>query len=996
MMKFLALMTLCTCSLLLAKEATRLSNGKPSAAYWQQRVDYAIDAELLPDTKKLTGKGTITYFNNSPDTLHSLVWHVYQNVFRKESSEKNITARSRYAGMTKGMEIEKLSIGGTVVTPTVDATIMETILPQPLLPHTKVTIEVAWNYDVPRDASLRTGSTGDDFGMCQWYPQLAVYDDERGWNRTQYLGSVEFYLEYGSWTAKLTLPSNYIVAATGTLQNATEVLSADQLHRLNSLSPDSVSKIILPSETGEGAVAVTGKTKTWVYSAEDVRDFAWAASPDFVWDATKTKAGVNIYAFYKAKDARASLPVIMNDASNWDEGARMAKHAIEFYSARYGAYAYPQATVVSGPVDGMEYPMMIFASEGDPLTNELELVIAHELGHEWYPMMIGSNESNYPFMDEGFNTYITSYAVEDYSGSNGLLHKDFVQKYSWMRLPDNNERQFEQRLYLREARSGKGSAIMSHPYSIPPSDAGVAAYMKPGSVQVMLEDVLGRETFEAAMLEYYHRWKFKHPFPQEYFNTIEDVAGRDLDWFWNEWFEQTWKLDIAITDVTSDEHNGIWKATISLENEEQVKMPASLQLSLADGTSRTVRFPETIWDRSNRAQFVVDSLPAKVTHAVVDPNMMLADVNRLNNSWCMPRVEFDYGFNFLNKLLFPLDAYRINFAPSLGFNLRDGVELGTSINGSYMSTEYNTTVAARYGTRSGIPDYDASYSTPLRIVSPALTTTIKAFRLDGRSGGGLTMQALFEGYTDLVDYFRQSILLSASMNTITVDDRRYLGDQNEWANGNLLYGTIGMTYRRAHANGGISFNLSNEFGMPTSAFLYSKLTAELRTSNSIGDGFVFRTRTMFGISDGNVPAQSAYSLTQATPLERFDSWFFRTPIVGQSFRSHWTRPGGGNLFLTQDTTASRLIAINASLSQSSFVTFADYGAVYDTTISKFSRPYFDAGLGWEFRLGGINRFGVAIDSFAVSVLFPFYVKDPSRPNDKELAYRWKIIFGARL
>ena len=996
-LQFILLFCFITFQSSFSKDGTRLSSEKPASTYWQQQVDYNVEAELNPEKKLLSGKGIITYYNNSTDTLKSLVWHLYQNIFRKDSSpRKNNTQNSRAYGITKGIEIEKILIDGKTVFPQIDGTIMETILPQPLLPNSKIEIAVEWNYEIPGNASLRTGSNGKDFGICQWYPQIAVYDDQRGWDKTQYLGSVEFYLEYGNWDAELTLPANYIVASTGILQNAGEILNAEQLKRFNSLSKDSVSKIILPGEAGDTTTAIREKKRTWHFTAENIRDFAWAASPDYVWDGTKTNDDVNIYAFYKAKDYRASFPLIMSDASNWDEGAKMAKHAIEFYSAKYGKYSYPQATVVSGPVSGMEYPMLIFASTGDPISNQLEIVIAHELGHEWYPMMIGSNETNHPFMDEGFTTYITSNCVEDWSGNNGLFHKDFVNKYSWLNIPNNNERQFEQRIYLMEARANIGASILSHPYSIPPAEYGVMAYMKPGSVMAMLEDVLGKETFNAAMLEYYNRWKFKHPFPQDFFNTIEDVAGFDLDWFWHQWYEEKWKVDIAVDEVKNEEVNGKWKSTITLVNNEQAKMPASLQLFLSDGTIRDVRFPVTIWEISNRADFVVDSLPAKVKNVIVDPKIMLADVDRLNNSWCMPRVEFDYGMNILNYILYPLDAYRINFAPSFGFNLRDGIELGTSINGSYMATDYNTTFATRYGTLSGIPDFEFNYSTPLRIFSPNLTTSIGAFRLDGRSGGNWNIQAVFDKYTNLSNYFKHSLIVSTSFYAITVKDRRYLENQKEWQSGNLIFGKVALSYKRNYNNGGYNIIFTDEYSIPGSDFQYSKITSEMKTVNSLFAGLTLRTRTFSGISTGNVPAQTAYSLTQSSPLERFDSWYFRTPIVGQNFRNYFVKSGGGNIFLAQDTTSENIFAFNTSLSRGLFVMFADYGALYDKASNKFSKPFFDAGAGVELRLGNISIFNLRMDSFGLSILFPFFVKDPSRPNDKEFDYRWRIVIGTRL
>ena len=986
-----------TSVIVFAKDGTRLSNGKPAASYWQQQVNYNVNAELFPNEKLLKGKGTITYFNNSPDTLRSLVWHLYQNIFRKDSApRKNNTQNSRADAITKGIEIEKISINGINLNPVINETLMETELAQPLLPNSKIDIDIEWNYEIPGDPSLRTGTHGKDFGICQWYPQIAVYDDQRGWDRTQYLGIAEFYLEYGNWDAKLTLPANFIVASTGTLENPAEILSADQLIRFNSLSKDSVSKIILPEETNDTSAALKEKKNTWHFAANNVRDFAWAASPNYVWDATKTTDGVNIYAFYKAKDYRTSFPLLMSDASNWDEGTKMAKHAIEFYSARYGNYAYPQATVVSGPVDGMEYPMMIFASEGDAISNQLDMVIVHELGHEWYPMMIGSNETSHPFMDEGFTTYLTSNAVEDWSGNNGMLHKDFVKKYSWLNIPNNNERQFQQRIYLIEARADIGASILSHPYEIPPADYGVMAYMKPGSVMAMLEDVLGRETFNAAMVEYYNRWKFKHPFPQDFFNTIEDVAGCDLDWFWHQWFEEKWKVDIAVDDVENQNVDGKWKATIFLENKEQAKMPATLQLSLADGSIKNVRFPVSLWATSNSSVFVVDSLPAKVKNVVIDPELMLADVDRLNNSWSMPRIDFDYGMNVMNFLFYPLDAYRINFAPSFGFNLIDGFELGSSVNGSYMSTDYSTTVAARYGTRSNIPDFEFNYSTPIRSISPNLTTALNAFRKDGRVGGSWTLQSAMVNYTNLTNYRKHWLTISAGVHAIAVKDRRYLDNQNEWLNGNLVYGKVSLNYRRRYNNGTFTIDLSDEYSIPGSDFQFSKMAAELKTVNTIFAELTFRTRTFSGMSSGNVPAQSTFSLTQASPLERFDNVFFRTPIMGQKIRSHWTKSGGGNVFLAQDTTADNVFAFNTSLSQGAFLVFADYGAFFAKGSFKFSRPFFDAGAGMEYRFSGGVLFNTRIEPFTVSMFFPIFVKDPSRPNDKAVDYRWKIVFGTRL
>lgn len=982
-------------SLLIAKDPTRLSNGKPSSAYWQQRTDYTITATLDPKANLLTGKGTITYFNNSPDTLTTLVWHLYQNIFRKDSSpRKNDEVSTRAVAETNGMTIEKISIGGSNIEPTIDETIMETHLLKPLLPKSFVEISIVWNYDIPKNPELRTGSDGDDFGICQWYPQLAVYDDVRGWDRTQYLGIAEFYTEFGNWNVEITVPKNFIIASTGTLLNPQEILSDVQLQRFNSLSKDSTTRIILPNETSQKADST--EIRTWKFSAENVRDFAFAASPDFVWDGTLTNDGVRIYAFYKAEDYRLSQTFLIDDATNWDNGAMIAKHSIEFFSEHFGKYVYPQATVVSGPVVGMEYPMMVFIEEGDPLSNLMNYTIAHELGHEWYPMMIGSNETNYPFMDEGFTTYITLQFMEKEFGDNAFINPDFAKEYSWMNLPNNNDRPMEQRFYLLEARMGKGASIMAHPYDIPSFEYGVMAYQKPGTVLVMLEDVLGTELFLKAMNEYYSRWLFKHPYPQDFFNTIEDVAGRDLDWFWNQWFDQTWKLDIGVNDVTNEHIEGMWRSTIVLENHQQVKMPATLRLVFADGTKRDIRFSETVWDRGQLAAIVLDSLSSKISNVIVDPEMKLADVNRLNNSWSLPPVVFDYGLNILNTLLYPLDSYRINFSPALSFNLRDGIQVGTDVTGNYMATDHNLSLHTKYGIRSDIPDFELSYSTPIRIFDPQLTTSARVFRLDGFSGWQWIIEKTFDLRKNLARNYRQSFVINTSILSIRVNDVRYLGNPAEWnTTGTLDAGFISLKYFENFSWGKFFVRLDDEFGTPTSSFNYSKLTSELKLDHPFL-GMRIHWRLFGGSSTGNVPAQTAHSLTQATPLERFDSWFFRTPVVGQSLRDNIVKSGGGNLFLLRHTIAMNVASLNFSISKGPFVMFADAGTLWDSTTTRFKQFFYDAGIGLQMNIGSITLPSFSTGPIGFGLYFPLFIKDPARPNDKEIEYRWRFVIGVRL
>lgn len=980
-----------------ARTPERLSTGRPSPSYWQQHVDYTVEAELHPERRTLTGRADILYHNNSPDTLRTLVWHLYQNVFRKDSSpRKNDDASARAYGVTEGITVSDVTVNGAAVRTEVDETVMETPLESPILPGTAARVTVRWSYDIPKNADLRTGSDGDDFGLCQWYPQIAVYDDVRGWDRSQYLGIAEFYTEYGNWNASLTLPAEYIVAATGVLASPETVLTPEQHRRYAAVSDDSVIAVIAVDETGAARDTLKGRTRTWTFTADTVRDFAWAASPDFVWDATRTGDGTMIHAFYKPEDRRASLPPLIDDAENWDRGALLAKRTIEFFSRRFGPYAYPQATVVSGPVRGMEYPMMVFIEDGDAVTNGLAITIVHELGHQWYPMMVGSDETSHPFMDEGFTTYITSAMLQEEYGDASVFNRDFAARYAWTGFPEHGDRLFQQRFYLQEARDRRGASLLAHPYDIPQNEYGVMAYMKPGSVMVMLEDVLGTETFLAAMREYHRRWRFRHPLPDDFFNTVEDAAQRDLDWFWHQWFQETWRLDIALTGFANEERGGRRSVRLFLENREQAKMPATVRLSFADGSHRDVRFSERVWDRGMTAAVTFDSLPAAVTGAVVDPDMMLTDVDRLNNASSFP-VSFDIGVGLMNQLLYPLDSYRVNAAPSVGFNLRDGFELGARIGGSYMAADHRTSLSVHQGTRSGVPDVELSYATPLRVWDPDLTTALRFFRLDGFTGWEWKIEKSFTDRKKLTRSYSRTFVISTGILSLRVNDDRYLADPAEWdRTGVLESGFIGLRYIDTFSGGRFQFRLEDEFGAPTGDFRYSKLTMESKLQHPFIAGMTMHWRLFAGTSAGAVPRQTAYTLSGPSPVERFDRWMFRTPVFGASGRRRLSMPGGGNMFLDADAAAKDVAAVNVALSRGPFLLFADAGIARDSSGARYRRPAFDAGFGLQFSLPGIDIGGLGTEGIGLGLFFPVWVKDPARPADDAFDLRWRVVTGVRL
>jgi hypothetical protein len=582
----------------------RLSTGEPGPGYWQQRADYTIAATLDTGTKTITGSVTVHYTNNSPDTLHFVWMQADQNLYRPGSEGSALfPADSRWGvrGFAGGYTFQSVTVNGHAVTPHVNDTMMRLDLPTAIAPHGgTAVIAIAYSFPIPEHGSDRMGHDGTLYELAQWYPRMAVYDDVRGWNVDQYLGQGEFYLEYGNIDYAVTVPAGFTVAGSGLLQNAAQVLTATERSRLaKAAATENVVPIITDAEA---KATPTAGTKTWQFRAEHVRDVAWAAAPDFRWDATSWH-GVLCQAYYQIAKAHKS----------WESAAEQTQWTIRQYSQLVYPFPYPQATSVAGTVGGMEYPMFVMVHYGTDDPKSIFGTINHEHGHEWFPMIVGSNERRYAWMDEGFNTYMNAFANEArYPGTP--VWASYLT--SWAATVDNNTQ----------------TPLMAMPDHIPASALGAIGYRKPGAVLLALRDnVVGRETMDRAMQIYVRRWAFKHPTPGDFFRTIENVSGQDLSWFWRGFFYSTDVLDIGIDSVTSDGST----ATIALTKHTSILFPVSIRLMLKDGTTQDVHAPVDLWSRGDE---VTVSVPvrAAVTGARLWPDPYVPDWNAKNDTWGAP------------------------------------------------------------------------------------------------------------------------------------------------------------------------------------------------------------------------------------------------------------------------------------------------------------------------------------------------------------------------
>jgi hypothetical protein len=590
----------------------RTGAGRPGPRYWQQRVDYRIAATLDPASNEVRGRETVHYVNRSPDSLRYLWFHVEQNICAPTSITNQLnqpplvflgsTFDFSCQGFRGGGTLDTARIGSQALKPVKFGTTMRVDLPRTLAPGGAVDLEFAWHFNVPAMGAGRMGHDGPLYEIAQWYPRVAVYDDVRGWNHEPYIGAGEFYLEYGRFDVALTVPASYLVAATGLLRNPEEVLTATQRERLTR-ARRSETPIGIVSRDEAGNVARTRPTAkgmlTWRFSADSVRDFAFAAGPNLRWDASNYD-GILIQTMYRPT------------ADKWEEANRMGREAIKAFSEQWYRYPYPHATTVEGPVEGMEYPMLTFVPNS-PAREDQQWVLSHEFGHQWFPMIVGSNERLYPWMDEGFNTFIDLAPAAKYFA--GSPYGDTIQVHPLHLYPDH-------------ARPGDEQPLITRPVEV--RDLFWVGYQKPALMMHLLRnEVLGPDRFDSAFREYIRAWAFKHPTPADFFRVMRDASGMELDWFWRGWIYTTARLDQAVDSVSARPEGG---SIVHLSNRGSMVMPGEIALVFDDGTQMTTKLPVDMWNLGSRFQYRVDK-GKRVRRVEIDPRKALPDINRANNSW---------------------------------------------------------------------------------------------------------------------------------------------------------------------------------------------------------------------------------------------------------------------------------------------------------------------------------------------------------------------------
>lgn len=607
----------------------RSASGQPGPKYWQNKADYELSAKLDESNSILTGSEIITYTNNSPDKLSFLWMSLDQNLFKENSRGAAIIP---HTGSRNGSGGQKADLGFKIksikliskdksapskeLVYSIEDTRMQVILPAAIKAQGgQVKIKIEYSFEIPIYGSDRLGildtQNGKIFAVAQWYPRMCVYDDLQGWNSIPYTGPSEFYLEYGNFDIKITVPSNHIVVSSGELINWEEVYTTDQIRRWSkAMNSDKTVIIRSASEINKPEYRPEGKRElTWHFKLKNARDASWASSAAFIVDAAKINlpSGATSVAI-------SAYPVESSGEEAWSRATEYTKASIEHYSQKWFEYPYPAATNVASNVRGMEYPGIVFCGSKSK-KDDLWGVTDHEFGHTWFPMIVGSNERLYGWMDEGFNTFINSLSTDEFN--QGEYREKAINMHTSSKALTNEALE----------------PIMSSPDNMKERNIGVLCYFKPSAgLTILREQILGKERFDRAFRTYIHSWAFKHPAPNDFFRCMENVSGENLNWFWRSWFLNNWRLDQAVTGVKYVKDDPKQGALITVENLEKMPMPCILEIKTISGKKERIKLPVEIWERNSKWTFLYPSIE-EIASITSDPDQVLPDCNSDNDVW---------------------------------------------------------------------------------------------------------------------------------------------------------------------------------------------------------------------------------------------------------------------------------------------------------------------------------------------------------------------------
>ena len=1026
-------------------------NRMPNVAYWQQDVHYVIRATLDDKTDIVDGVESLTYYNNSPDTLRVLYFHLYQNAFQPGSYlaqlEKANGIKSefgKYEAQKLGTTISHVTIDRVTLQPFFDNTIMGVTLQAPLLPGRSVQVAVVFKSYFDKGSMRRRMKLFENFGYkhfdcVHWYPRICVYDRKFGWETDQHLGK-EFYGDFGSYDVELTLPSHYVLEATGKLMNKDEALPATYREKIDIKNFKALPKNAEGKYTPNACNPADGKTKTWKFKALNVHDFAWTADPLYRVIETEWN-GVQCVGL--AEEFNAPY---------WQDAAEFVASVVKLYSEDIGMYAYPKM-VAADARDGMEYPMLTLDGGTSPGYHG---VIAHEIGHNWFFGMIGNNETYRAALDEGFTQFLTGWSLTKLDGKYPLSGKSRSKWHNKYREQNPTVVNSVYIGYLQDAMNWDDEPLNTH------SDQFNGAlghgggyrhvYYKTATMLYNLQYVLGDELFLKAMQHYFNQWKICHPYFEDFRSSIINYTHVDLNWFFDQWMETTKRNDYSIVKVRKAKQKdtkGGYNYNVTINRNERMQMP--LDIAVITNTNDTfwynisntyfhklepyrwllVPFKNGFWkgwDNLNETYKLNFSINVKAKNIIIDPTHRMADINYLNNSWkCPVKWKLDA------QVALPKDLYRyrIFWRPDIWGNAVDGVQAGLHFKGGYMDFKHVFEATAWVNTGL-MANANLGGSTPVSWWLEYRNRIAKNtnWQLKSQMLAGFAVNVL--GLTKTIPSGKSyGITIKSIYNAYTLNNSSVLLLPYAKGMNNTLNLHVGNQKLYNGQKGYVTCELSGRASL-FSDYNYSWLQLKSHNQNNMGK-LILKTRFIGRLGSNNsVAPESQLMLSGASTEDILDNKFMRSvgffPINNDAGNIDFgALPGnlqmGGGLNLRGYTgyAAPELVnnkvlksyagkggwAVNAELEFDQFIkikpritrnwlkvntyVFADAGQInYQTTTNMWGLGSVraDAGLGTTFT---IKRFGALdeVKPFTLRFDFPLYLSNA--PAGKEnIAFRWMV------
>lgn len=875
-------------------------NRNYADGYWQQDVHYKIKATLDEKTDILIGEETLVYWNNSPNTLNYVYFHLYANAFLPDSYLNKVSKQSahspkigKYGEQGLGIVIEKITVNNKEVKTELDNTILKVYLPEPLKSGEYATFQISFKTYFDLASGWRRMSVFfvdkdkkyKHYNGTQWYPKICVYDRKFGWATDQHLGK-EFYGDFGTFDVELTLTNNFIVEATGELVNKDEVLPPALREKLD-------IKNFRKKPWGEAPSEIipydSTKKKTWIYHAENVHDFAFTADPTYRIGETEWQ-GIK------------SIAVVQEShAIGWQNAAETVKKIIQMLSENFGMYCYPKM-VVADANQGMEYPMLTLCSGFDPY---YKYVLIHEIGHNWFYGMLGSNETYRAVMDEGFTQFLTVWCLDKFKQQGEMIDYPHPMRYIKRYTTELNPiYEFGYLPYLQQAITFDDEPLNLHADYYKSWKSYRINYYKGATMLYNLQYVLGDSLFWEAMRNYFDEWKFRHPYPEDFRNSIIQFTQVDLNWFFDYWLETNEDIDYAVKSIKRGKEKDEY--LITFKRKTPMQMPIDFELISRKDSVYKFHIPNTWfvketdatvlprwlqWGVLNLSYEAKVAIPNGIKNVRIDPSGRLADINLLDNSKKFPmKIKFD------SQLQNPPDwrNYELFIRPELWYNGFDGFKTGVHLNGNYMNYKhiftatfwYNTTLAQqklisekykRYNTND-LLSLHFTYKTGLDKVSKNSSVYLLAQHLDGlrcfsaevdkkNSSGNnriyLNLKSMFRRYFSDLNYL------------IYPEEWGHVGDTIYYPSHNNI-GTIGFETSMNKITGPTSFNIKLRTSFLSSDYNFSYLSFSTINSDKLWR-LQLRSRFYWQYGFGsNWAKESSLFLAGANPEEMMDNKFTRS------------------------------------------------------------------------------------------------------------------------